>query len=588
MFRKLGIILFVLSSLFGSVAFGAQLENDWSEFIHYAKIGRIELAESYGQKIINSDPDPKELLAISKENPAGYNLLLNMYAHSEQLKEVSGEILDIIEQGRYERRTDAAIIAEEIRRLSSTSRGRLKAIERLKNSGEYAVVLMIDALSDPSRRDEFANVTSALPKIGRDAIRPLAGALQTQNVAVKAEIINALGEIGYAHALPYLKYVVEGDNSPQMKQLAVNAINKIDPRAMNLSAAELFFSLANDYYYQKESLSVRAGYDFGNVWFWDKDQGRLIREEVALDNFYYAMSMRCCEWALRADPNIGKAIGLWVAAFFQIEENDLGVPDYFGPNHADAMTYAKTAGPEFLHITLQRALNDGDDYVALQAVEALAVSAGEKSLLYMVGTKQPLIEALSYDDKAVRYSAAIAIGQAGPTIRFPESELIIENLAQALSAAETEDFDQQLAQEYSMRAINVMHKLAVQENEIVNVIKAKPAILEALKDSREEMKVMAQKVLARLQSPDAQRAIADAALNEDNSLTVRLQAFSALSTSAKLFGNLLEDQQVDRIYQIINNEQIDQSIRSGAAGAYGALSLPSDKVKDLILDQAVI
>lgn len=586
MFKNIAIIFLLVIGVFCAVSNAAQLSDDWSEFIHYAKIGRIELAKSYANKIIDSEPDPKELLEISKQNPAGYDLVLRMYAHSEELKDVAGQILDIIESGRYDKRTDAGIIAEEIRRLSSTSRGRLKAIERLKNSGEYAIPMMIDALSDPARKDEFANITSAMPKIGRDAIRPLATALQTENVAVKAEIINALSEIGYSQALPYLKYVIENDQTPQMQQLAASAMSKIDASAMQLSAAELFYLLGNDYYYKKESLMVRSGYDFGNIWFWDEQARQLRREEVPIESFYYLMSMRASEWALRGDAGIGKAIGLWIAAFFKVEQTDEPMPQYFGEKHADAMTYAQTAGPEYLHMALRRAIIDKDAYVALNSVESLAVNAGEKSLLYMIGTNQPLIEALSFDDKAVRYSAAIAIGQAGPTVKLPQTPLIIENLENALKAVENADFNDELAMEYSQRALTVMLKLLVEGNDVVDVMKARDAIIDSLNDPRNEMKMMAAEVLARLNSPEAQRAIADAAIDSNSDMAVRLEAFSSLAKSAKLFGNLLEDSHINMLYELIDDQNVDPKIRSAAAGAYGALNLPSDKVKVLILDQA--
>ena len=108
------------------------------------------------------------------------------------------------------------------------------------------------------------------------------------------------------------------------------------------------------------------------------------------------------------------------------------MPEYFDENHADAMVYATTAGPEYLHQALARALKDNNAAVALGAVEALATNAGEKSLMYATSSGQPLLAALSFPSKAVRYTAAIAIGNAGPRQAFNESRLVVQNLAQAL------------------------------------------------------------------------------------------------------------------------------------------------------------
>ncbi len=432
MFEKKGIIVVLGIVFLAGSGFCQGVEDNWNDFLHYTAIGRFDLAAGFARKLIESNPDPVLLLELSEANPNGYGILLRMHSTNEELEEVSGQILDIIEQGRFIRRTDAKIIMQEIKRLSSTIRGRLAAEQRLKNAGEYAIPYMLEALADESRRDELANIAEALGKIGRDAIRPLVSALQTDRAAVKAEIIRALGETGYPQSLGYLKYVAENDQSAQLRELAVKAIEKIDSSALKLPAAELLFGLAENYYYHNESLAAAADYDFANIWFWDKGSRSLVREEVGKAHFNELMAMRACEWALKADESLGKAISLWLAAFFKAESTGLAQPEYFGTGHADAMTYATTSGPEYLHQALERALNENNAYVTLEVVEALAANAGEKSLLWRLGTEQPLVKALSFDDRAVRYSAAIAIGAAGPTSEFMGSKLIIENLAEAV------------------------------------------------------------------------------------------------------------------------------------------------------------
>ena len=54
----------------------ADLEENWNDFLHYTAIGRFELAESYANQIIESEPDPTQLLALAEENQEGYRLLL--------------------------------------------------------------------------------------------------------------------------------------------------------------------------------------------------------------------------------------------------------------------------------------------------------------------------------------------------------------------------------------------------------------------------------------------------------------------------------------------------------------------------------
>ena len=563
-----------------------EIESNWNDFLHYTAIGRFELAKSHAELIIESQPDPTQLLALSEENQEGYRLLLKMHADSDDLREVSGKVLDLIEEGRYIRRTDPKIISQEIQRLSTTIKGRIAAEERLKNAGEYAIPQMLAAIADPDRKNEMAYITEALPKIGRPAIRPLVAALQIQDVAVKAEVIRALGKIGYYEPLAYLKYEIETADSEVIRTQATNAIERIDGSALKIPAAELFFRLGENYYNQDDSLAAAAEYDFANVWFWDADKQALIRLEVNQGYFDELMAMRACEWALKTDPAAGKAIGLWIAAFFRAESVGEPMPEYFGEGHANAMTYATTAGPEYLHQALERAINDEDAFVALGVVEAMAVNAGEKSLLVRLGTEQPLAKALSFSDRKVRYSAAIAFAEANPVNDFVGSDLIVENLAAAVLGQDIDAIGPETAQNYALRAVGAMYKLALVRNKIVDLSTALSALIEVTQKSSPEMRVLAAQVLAHLESPEAQRAIATMAMDKENDNGVRIAAFNSLALSAKINANLLLTEQVEAIYTLVSSTEADAALRAAAAGAYGALNLPSEQVKSLILDQA--
>ncbi len=595
MYSRKTIVLILSVGLFLSGPVLAQtLKENWNDFLHFTKIGRLDLAKGYAQVVLESKPEPVELLALSEDNPQGYEILLRVVdtASDAELVELSGKLLDVIEEGRFIRRSDPKIITDEIRRLSGTSRAQLAAVERLKNAGEYAIVYIVDAIADKARREELPNIVWGLSELGRDTIRPLAAALQTKEAGVKAEIIKAMGDISYPQSLAYLKYVIEKDSSAELRGLASHSIGQIDPGALQLPAAQLFYRLAENYYYHADSLAPAEDADFANIWFWDTEGEKLVSERVDKSYFNELMSMRCCEWALRADAGYGMAVGLWQAAYFKAESAGIDMPNYFGPGHADAGVYATTAGAEYLHQALARAIRDKNAYVALQAIEELASTAGEKSLLYRIGVEQPLIQALTFNNKAVRYSAAISIASAGPKEDFAESKLVTTHLASALGETsegvteETDLWNAQSADSYALRAAQVMLRLVLSRNPVINLSAAQSALINGTKDKRPQIQVLSGQVLARLESPDAQRSIAAMALAETNSMEVRVYAFNSLSASAKLNANLLEGGMIDAIYSLVSSTDIDPQLRSAAAAAFGALNLPSERVKDLILDQA--
>ena len=589
--RKTIAATLVLGLIVISAGFGETLEGNWNDFLHYTKIGRFDLAKGYAQAILNSKPDPVQMLTLSESNPAGYALVQKIVesAPDAELTQLTQKILDVIEEGRLIKRADAKIIIAEIKKLSGNSHEQVAAVRFLKNSGEYAIPFMLDAMADNARKQELPNIIWALPQIGKDAIRPLTTALQTKNNSVKAEIIRALGKIGYPQSLAYLKYAVEKDESIEIKTLASQSISEIDPTALQVPAARLFYQLADNYYYHAESLTPAADTNTANIWFWDSAGSKLTREKVDKKYFNELMAMRECEWALKADVEFGRAIGLWLASYFKAESTGAAMPAYFGQGHPDAMVYATTAGPEYLHQALARAVKDKDTYVALGVIEALAVNAGEKSLLYRVGEEQPLIKALVFDDKAVKYSAAIAIAGSGPTENFPDRGLVVENLTQAIKEADKQQGNlnnKWAAEVYALRAAKAMLKLAQARNSVIDLSAAKDVLINATKEKRTDLKILAGEILAYLKEADAQRAIAAMALAENNDMTIRLAAFEALAVSAKLNANLLTDEMIGAIYSLVGSKEADPKLRSAAACAFGSLNLPSQKVKNLIIDQA--
>jgi hypothetical protein len=268
------------------------------------------------------------------------------------------------------------------------------------------------------------------------------------------------------------------------------------------------------------------------------------------------------------------------------------MPRYFGSTHGDAYMYATTAGAEYVHQALARAIDDGNDFIALGSVEALGAIAGQKSLLYNLGTSQPLIDALSYNHKAVRYSAALAMGRAGPQQEFAGSQMVTRNLSEALledpqPAPETSELYNKWSQvSYPIRAAEVLLELSRTRNPIIDVSGARQSLINASQSENSQLKILAGQALAYLNSPGAQRAIAQMGLDENNPQDVRIQAFYSLATGAKVNGNLLDDETISGIYGLVGSEQVPEALRTAASIAYGALDLPSEKVKELILDQA--
>jgi HEAT repeat protein len=322
-------------------------------------------------------------------------------------------------------------------------------ISNLKNSGEYAVPLLLQTLLDASQERLWTRVVIALPKIGKPAVNPLVQALEVDDENVRQNLIHALGEIGYPQAVPYLRKLINDQKAPADSKAAAEAaiarIESLVGRPVRGTAAELFFRLAESYFHEDEAVRADPRLAEANVWQWDEGDQTLVRVPVPQKIFGPVMAMRTAELALQQQEDHQQAISLWLAANIRregrlamnVESSDpteQGEPDpTLADNTPRALYYAQAAGPRYAHLVLARAIADQDSDVALGAIEALRVTAGQASLIGSEDYKQPLAQSLRFPDLLVRIRAALALGAALPRSAFLGSEMVVPTLAATLA-----------------------------------------------------------------------------------------------------------------------------------------------------------
>ena len=446
-FKRIRVLMWVFLSL--ALSFGnaldaqstsaqtdkaTQTRESWDEMMHYALIGRWDLAQGYGQALLQSDPDPVVMLDLAQsERYANSYKTLALMQTNTPLKGIAEGVLKLVEEGRFRQRTDVGRIADEVKRLSGTTRGRMLAINRLKDSGEWAIPVMIEALRNPDRSDEYTYIRWALPQIGKSAVAPLVVVLQkSSDLNIRLIVLETLSKIGYKSTLPQIQQIIESEQaSTELKTASVKAFQTIDPGSPTISAARRFENLAEAYYNQVSSLKVAANQSFATIWFWDDSEG-LSWENVPRGAFDELMAMRSCETAVKLDPTLSTAVSLWLSAFFRLESEGYSYPAYFQQNHADADTYALTAGPEYIIPVLSRALKNRNQPLALASIHVLQRNSGQQALLQALGDRQPLITALTFPDRQVRFSAALAIAGALPSKSFHQHDMVVPILAETI------------------------------------------------------------------------------------------------------------------------------------------------------------
>lgn len=423
-------------------------EQHYADFVHYIMIGRFDIAASEGRQLLDHpDATPANMLTFADQYKNSREAMLRV-SGAERLGPIVGEIMKRINEGERDVRKDPKRVRANIEQLLGPPRAELYAIQRLQESGEYAIPWIVEALEDPKNADVVPRLVNVLPKIGKDGLNPLVQALNTSNDAARIQIIQSLGEIGYAQAMPYLKRIAEADDTPEDVRAAANdAVSRIAANtpgvSPGMSAAEMFVRLGEAYYENLPVVRVDPRLDEANVWYW-KDG---VLEAVAVPQLIWneVMCLRSCESALELNANAPGAVSLWLAANFRREAELEMDPTAEGDDPREALDktrpsnfpraiyFARSAGPQYNLEVLARAIRSGNAAVALGAIAALAETGGPKNMAPNPGSQSPLAAALTFPDLLVRLKAALVLGDALPREQFVGSERVVPTLAEALA-----------------------------------------------------------------------------------------------------------------------------------------------------------
>lgn len=695
------------ASVAAEPAYKANVEGFW----HYAKIFRYDLASAEAKKILDAKPEPGELLQtfeqVAKDRNDTVDQWMLRWQQIPELRESVDPLLAILREGYALRRADQSIIEENIKRLPTSDQAYAIAIGHLRESGEIAVPLMLKYLRDPAQAQFHPFIRRALVDMGQKVISPLTASLDAPmndaNQAMILTVISALSEIGYDVAVPPLAAMAQDKSMPgSVKSAARDALVRMgagDPANMN--PAQLYYQIAERYYYGKTAASANPAVAVTYFWTWD-DQRGLAKVDVPTPIYGDLMAMRNARRSLQLDSSSEQALSLWLAANYGREvQLPPGATD---PTRSEqtpsAHYYGVASGAKYLNAVVHRAINDRNTGVALAAVRSLQKIGGESNI-FAAGQSDALVAAMQYPDRLVRFEAAFAAAAALPQSSFVEKERVVPILAEALSqtgqphvvvVASEKDrnarvqqlrdagyvvagvanaqeavaaplpaidaviitdenpddatrmielasstprlqgaavlvltkteaspfavvaakdvqvsvspagdaaaivnalnsararvgatpMDAETASKYALRSAELLRELAISRGQVLDLRPAEATLLQSLDDSRAEIVLAAGRVLALIKSTDAQLGLLTKASDPKTDAQVKVGMFNSLATNARFFGNLLPPDQVKVLQKAVAAES-DLAIRSAAAEAHGALNLPADEVRSLLV-----
>ena len=689
----------------------ASLKGDVDSFWHYAKTFRYDMASASGQKVLEKKDQPVAVLAafeaVAADRKENLEQMMLRWQQVPELRETVDPIAAVLADANRQRRTDQSIIEANILRLPVNEQTYLMAIGHLRDSGELAVPLMLDYLRNPTKKEYHAAIRRALVDLGRSALNPLVAATEMpsneRDQSTLLVVIAALGDIGYDVSIPPLAYLANDAKVPAVvKAAAKDALKRMGTAdAASLNATNLFYEIAQKYYYGTAAIAADVRNPVAYYWQWDQEKG-LTKKDVPSAIFGDLMAMRASRMVLSLDANRGDALALWLTANYGREVQL--APGTVDPTRTaqtpSAHYYGVAAGAKYLNMVLARALNDHQTGTALAAIKSLQKIGGQSNLFAPKQTES-LVAAMRYPDRVVRFEAAFASAGALPQSAFEGQERVVPILAEAVAqtgkpyvlvvmpeeklnatvqglkdagynaagatnaeaaaavnlpavdviyitddnAAEVDKLrqlasqtprlqgaamvigtksaaspfsviaasnplisvtqatkpqdlkavleaarkkagslpmDEKVATEYALKATELIGQLAMSRGQVLDLSAANNTLMQALQDSRTDVVKASGVALGLTNSRSAQSALLAKAADAKSDEQVKLSMYRSLTTSAKFFGNLLEAQEVKDLQKSVV-EEASADVRSAAAEAHGALNLPADQVKAMLL-----
>jgi hypothetical protein len=188
----------------------------------------------------------------------------------------------------------------------------------------------------------------------------------------------------------------------------------------------------------------------------------------------------------------------------------------------------------------------------------------------------PVVAVASEKDQSVLVAAYLDEARKPIVTSGADPAKLTAALEQATKTGGGAAISQEEATGYTLTSLAILRDLAACHSSPFHVTDAQAALILALKDPRAEVIAPAAAVLALLPTAEAQKALADAALDAARPEPQRIALLNSLADSATQIGCRLDKPQVDQLVELVQGAQGD--LATAAARVYGALAMPASAV----------
>ncbi|GAB6167240.1 hypothetical protein JCM19992_32400 [Thermostilla marina] len=390
-------------------------------------LGAVDKAKTFVDDLLGADLDDATLVSLADQ--IGASKLYALAADRDLAP--SGRELSLAIFAAVERRNrDPQRIARLIDELKTAEGDALWfAVDGLRQAGQAAVGPLVEQLVDPTQAAHTARIRQALAALGSNAAGPLGALLDADDPEIRRHAILALAALGERETIYDLLSVrMDPETSQEIRELAEAAVLKLMGRLP--SPNESIRLLA-----AKATAALQPPTAFGpddptevDYALWNDQANKLEILKIDREEARRRRAARFAAAALRGQEDDPALRCLYAQAALEDEAFRFGIDRLMWEWDPQLAAVVEDFTTGELSLVLERCLDEELVAASMGAVRVLE-HRGDLSVLYeRKESVSPLVDAMRFGDRRVRFAAMQAALKLNAGSPFPGAGYVSDSL----------------------------------------------------------------------------------------------------------------------------------------------------------------
>jgi len=398
-----------------------------------AGFDRPDLARKFLQQIVAAKLTEDQLAALAEQY--GTPMFTEMAGREDLLPEAK-LLCDAVLQAVGSKLQEPKRIAGMIEQLQDPSIDvRTAALEGLIAAPTAAIGPLVRVLADPDRAKEHPYAREVLIRIGRPAVDPLLGILDSADPKLTFQAILVLREMKALKATTYLlaPYTSAGSD-PRVRAAAGAALGRLVGRVPTRREAIRLLCRRAEEQLDRQPAAAGAADAAVEVWSWDEEQRQCESKTVSAAQAARITAARFARDAYSLAPDDPSVRMLYITTMLEAAAHEAGLDKPLAQGEGTAVARAAAFDVAVIEDALQYAMAGNHTAAAAAAALILGRKGTAEALLHRGVQPAPLVCAARHGDRRLRAAALDAVLRLQPVQAYPGSSYIPKALGFAAAS----------------------------------------------------------------------------------------------------------------------------------------------------------